>query len=72
MGGAVVTFKLEINCDNAAFQSEAGDDWATGHEIMRILDRLAREICDSCPSAGDEFALVDINGNRVGTATLEE
>jgi len=58
-------FRVEINCDNAAF-----DDY--GHdEIARILNGLGKRI------AGEEelpvfIKLLDINGNNVGQATFSE
>lgn len=48
-----MTFKLEINCDNAAFED------SPQIEVGRILAELAPEV----ESAGN---LYDINGNRVG------
>lgn len=58
-------FRVEMNCDNAAF-----DDY--GHdEIARILTGLAGKI------AGAEelpvyIKIMDINGNNVGQATFSE
>lgn len=48
---------IEINCDNAAFESDFGET-----EIVRILRHAANKI-----EKGDEnFRLFDINGNKVG------
>lgn len=56
-------FKLSIECDNAAF-----DDNIPA-EIARILRELAdkMEFRDNVPP----WPLHDINGNRVGNATLK-
>lgn len=64
-----MTATITINCDNAAFTDH------TGHELARILRRLADgvEYLD-CDSFGTEYnrnlALRDINGNEVGRFTV--
>lgn len=60
-------FRLTINCDNAAFQSEAGDDWATTDEVARILEDTARKLRKDSETAFD-YTLKDSNGNTVGKA----
>jgi hypothetical protein len=57
-----MTFKLEINTDNAAF------DGAPLLEVARMLRDLASHLED----AGDtiNLPLYDVNGNRVGFAVL--
>lgn len=59
-------FILSIDCDNAAFDGDPGD------EITRILRDLTRRIDDKMGmlNIDDTFALRDINGNIVGVATL--
>lgn len=59
-------FKIEIECDNAAF-----DDDPTG-EIrwilqQRVIEELSRYGRDAFP-----IPLSDSNGNRVGMATLSK
>lgn len=65
----VTTFRLEINCENAAFE---GDNLDT--EIVRILRKLADRIEGQTREglAGETFKLKDINGNTVGEAEFEE
>jgi hypothetical protein len=58
---------IKINVDNDAFY---GGSRAT--ELARILRDLARRIEAHSPVKSDEFTLRDVNGNRVGTAYLEE
>ena len=55
--------RIEINCDNAAFE----DDPAT--EVERILKNLTGKL--RLPGMED-LPLMDINGNKVGTLTVEE
>lgn len=61
-------YKLEIEVDNAAF-----DDGNTGmmFELSRILHNHADEITDSAFD-GVPRTLYDINGNRVGRASMTE
>ena len=55
-------FKLEIDCDNAAFEDDAAG------EVMRILNDLAERI----PIViGRTLNLYDVNGNSVGRAWVE-
>lgn len=58
------TFMVEIDTNNKAF--DGGDD-----ELTRILDTLIEKI-KVRGTEGESFALMDINGNRVGTAWTEE
>lgn len=55
-------FKLEIECDNAAF----GDEPA--FEVARILRELAEQMERNGSMA---HPLWDYNGNRVGRSTVE-
>ena len=57
-------FKIEINCDNAAF-GESHDDLC--QELHRIIARL-HPIADSVFLDCRETVLRDSNGNRVGFA----
>lgn len=59
-------FKLEIECNNAAFE-DAPDD-----EIARILRSCARRLEIGFEGVSGRNALFDANGNRVGTFQLEE
>lgn len=65
----VTTFRLEINCENAAFEGDNLDV-----EIVRILRKLADRIEGQTREdlAGETFKLKDINGNTVGEAEFEE
>jgi hypothetical protein len=65
-------FKLEMNCGNAAFEGDATP------EIGRILHNLAQRVEEGEPldptnkvDDGRTYVLHDINGNKVGTATVE-
>jgi hypothetical protein len=58
-----MTYKIEINCDNAAFD----DDFAAG-EIARILKELANNISNNITPMNCK--LRDINGNIVGSAKM--
>lgn len=57
-------FTLEIDCDNAAFQENDGDQYV---EVARIL----REAADRIENGRDSIALIDLNGNRVGDAAFD-
>jgi hypothetical protein len=54
------TFKLEVDCENAAFE-----EWQA--EIARILRELAHKLDqdDGRRDLGGGY-LMDVNGNRVG------
>lgn len=58
---------IEINCDNAAFEDDAG------REVARILADLASKLPRlRNPAKWDGLTLCDINGNTVGKVTVEE
>jgi hypothetical protein len=58
-------FKLEMNCDNAAFSDDAPFD-----EIGRIIADLARRF-ESLPHEWNSGGVLhDINGNAVGRWSL--
>ena len=63
-------FLLEINCDNAAFLNDDYGTPANGQELARIL----RDLADTVENLDDvsDFGgfLYDVNGNRVGKATV--
>lgn len=66
LGVNTMKFKLEINCDNAAF-GETPDDVTA--EIIRIV---TPKICElACGTADCALPLRDSNGNRVGFAKFE-
>ena len=56
-------FKLEIDCDGAAFEDDAAD------EINRILNSLDERLPRMAKSQA--INLFDINGNSVGRAWFE-
>lgn len=58
-------FKLEIATDNAAFEGHPG------HELARILHKLADHLDDGTSADGTR-KLYDVNGNHVGSYTLTE
>jgi hypothetical protein len=58
----MATFKLEIDCDNAAFGD--GDMDECRREVQRILAAASRSFGDT---GNDSGRLRDINGNRVGS-----
>ncbi len=57
-------FRLEINCDNDAFQAGAVDS-----EVARILRSLAEQIEHG--TGDDSYWIVDANGNSVGRAVYD-
>lgn len=60
-------FRLEINCDNAAFGEPEQDSTDLLDEIARILQTSSQLVADGCVS---DHALRDINGNTVGSFEL--
>lgn len=66
------TFRVTIDCDNAAFDN---DGCFNGHELARIL----RELADGLDNANvqpddigdDPLPLRDVNGNVVGQAAFD-
>lgn len=57
-------FKIEFDCDNAAFGEYAVD------EISRILAMVKYRI-ETKNNIVDEFPIYDINGNKVGSCSLK-
>lgn len=60
-----MTLNITINMDNAAFA-----DVNNGTEVARILRKLANSIDGISLTANSERGLLDVNGNRVGKATV--
>jgi hypothetical protein len=60
----MTAYLIEINTDNAAFADEPG------YEIARILREHADRLESRGPGDLGTVTLLDINGNRVGTARL--
>jgi hypothetical protein len=58
--------RVEINCDNAAFDDDAGV------EVGRILRELATKLSSRGNIANDSLNLMDINGNVVGSCLVGE
>ena len=58
--------KVEIEMDNAAF-SENG----SGTEVARILQALAKKVDGQDLDESFGTRLMDVNGNKVGTADVE-
>ncbi len=66
-------FTVAIDCYNAAFDAMTEEDgFANGCEIARILRSIAQDVDDIDIGPGWGKTLHDINGNRVGTAELED
>ena len=60
---------IEIDMGNAAFNSDAGDGWEP--EVRRILGGVATaHELGELQGIGDTWSLIDVNGNKVGTAEL--
>lgn len=65
----MAVFKCEIRMDNEAFVDNAGQ--CESYELARILRETAERLADS-PVLDFECPLMDINGNKVGRAWVEE
>lgn len=67
------TFRLQIQCDNAAFCSNDTDGdnepAARGFEVARVLRQAASSVVDGL-KPGQSGVLMDSNGNRVGSWAL--
>jgi hypothetical protein len=61
-------FVVEIDCDNAAFEAEEGDDVGRATEVARILEVAA----DKVRNMYESVTLYDINGNNVGLAAFTD
>lgn len=60
-----MNFKLNINCDNAAFTGE--ESYGPCYEVARILREVADRINGHLHfSPGHSQSIRDINGNQVG------
>ena len=62
------TFKLDIECDNAAFGE---DDYEARVEIARMLRELGDKLANGEIYRNSAQWLRDVNGNRVGTYKFE-
>lgn len=61
----MATFKLTINCDNAAF------DPAPDYELARILRAMADRLEGLDLDADTVVNLYDVNGNHCGVAEFQ-
>lgn len=59
-----MTLKIEINMDNAAFES------CNGFEVARVLRELSTDVEELYFEAGFAKGLYDLNGNKVGKAEV--
>ena len=59
----MATFKIEIDCDNAAFEYPA-------HEIAEILRCIAADLSENLHRNSAQW-IRDCNGNRCGTWKYE-
>ena len=57
---------IEIEVDNAAFEN------LPGVEIARILEKFAHDIKSDTLAPGDQWLMLDFNGNKVRVARIEE
>lgn len=65
--------EIHIQCGNAAFceDDDTGDDsQAAGAECQRILRQLGATLASDGLNVGDTHRLYDVNGNKVGVATV--
>ena len=58
--------RIVIKCEGAAVE-EGG-----GAEVARILHKTAKWVAMGALDSGDNYALMDANGNKVGTLKLTE
>ncbi len=59
-----MTFEIEIDTSNDAFQPDPAP------ELADMLTLFAQRINENGISVGDKIALTDVNGNKVGIASL--
>ena len=59
-------FQLNIKCDNAAFQVK-DDDASAAFTVAMLLQETAQKL----ESGKTDGALMDLNGNRVGSYELK-
>jgi len=59
--------KIEISTENSAFEGEN-----KSLEVVRILKKLANRLENDAELITCKIALIDLNGNKVGTCTEEE
>lgn len=68
-----MTLKIEIEMDNAAFESgEDRPEYVDASEPARILQKLIVGWKGTELQHGDNWTLRDINGNKVGQAEVVE
>lgn len=60
-------FEVHIGMDNAAFEDEGKEN-----ELARILRELADRVESSELEPQDVMRLLDVNGNRVGFAVVQD
>ena len=61
---------IVINLDNEAFSSTATPAMASGCEVASIIHKFVKRVDGQPLGAGDNFWLMDSNGNRVGYAKV--
>jgi len=71
-----MTLTITLQMDNAAFRDDDQPDECNHvrvDEVVRILNKLAKTI-EACGLIVDDedWPLIDINGNKVGRATVTE
>lgn len=63
-----MTMTITMSLDNAAFDDGAGN--VNGYEVARILRDWSKCIDNETLDAGDDWPLMDANGNKVGQVAI--
>ena len=64
--------KIEINTENAAFQSQwgAADKWDDMYCRNEEVKRILKNVCNQMDNGKTSGSCIDINGNKVGEWSL--
>lgn len=64
--------RIEINTENAAFQSQwgAADKWDDMYCRNEEVKRVLKNICNQMDNGKTSGSCIDINGNKVGEWSL--
>lgn len=65
--------KIEINTENAAFQSQwgAADKWDDMYCRNEEVKRVLKNVCNQMDNGKTSGYCIDINGNRCGEWSLD-
>lgn len=63
--------RIEFGTDNAAFGYDESDKWTRDYYRNEEIKRVLKNVCNQLDNGKTSGSCIDINGNKVGTWTID-